>query len=82
MVKLVPNRLWTSLVVQNLTKEQVLKRRQESFVKKEQHDQEFQKKLKDLKVQYDSHATRELMRKEDETRKELESLKNKEKSNA
>lgn len=71
---------WEDLVEDSLDKEQIKSRRAASFARKEQADLDHIKHKNDLKVQYDTHATKEMMRLEDEARKNLENLKTSEKN--
>ena len=71
---------WEDLVEDTLGKEELKQRRQESFGRKEEAEKEFIKTRGDLKIKYDSHATREQMRLEDGTRQVLEIKKSEEKN--
>lgn len=60
---------WEDLVEDQLDKEQIKNRRAASFARKEKSDLDHIKHKNDLKVQYDTLATKEMMRLEEDGRK-------------
>ncbi|EAR87721.1 tetratricopeptide repeat protein (macronuclear) [Tetrahymena thermophila SB210] len=82
LVKKEEKKHWEDLIEDGLDKEQIKKRRQESFQRRETAYQEHLKQRNDLKIKFDTHATKEQMRLEDENRKVLEVKKTEEKNQA
>ncbi|KAL4480776.1 hypothetical protein ABPG72_001645 [Tetrahymena utriculariae] len=82
LVKKEEKKHWEDLIEDDLDKEQIKRRRQESFQRRETAYQEHLKQRNDLKIKFDTHATKEQMRLEDENRKVLEVKKAEEKNQA
>lgn len=82
LIKKEENKAWSSLVVENLSREELRQRREESFKRKEAQESAFKKQLSELKIKYDTHATREQMKQEDEQRRILDEKKKEEKERA
>lgn len=73
---------WEELNDSSLSKEQIMKRRQDSIQRKEEYDHKFKKNLDDLKIKHDRHSVSEQMRLEQNEREWLESKKKEEKEHA
>jgi dyslexia susceptibility 1 candidate gene 1 protein len=75
-------RLWDTLTFQHASKEDLRRRREESFARKAIRDQQLQKNLDEHKIKMDKHATKEIMRIEQEERDTIASKKQIEKDEA
>lgn len=72
-------KLWPNLLIDNLSKEELLKRREEATNRKREQEAEHLKNLNDLKIKYDRYSVSEQMRLEQKERDLIENLKKEEK---
>eukprot|EP01017_Pseudomicrothorax_dubius_P038684 TRINITY_DN5841_c0_g1_i1.p1 TRINITY_DN5841_c0_g1~~TRINITY_DN5841_c0_g1_i1.p1 ORF type:complete len:683 (-),score=234.84 TRINITY_DN5841_c0_g1_i1:129-2129(-) len=73
---------WESLSPQDLSKDDLRKRRDESFARKEEEQRKLLEKKKDLKIEYDRYATTEQMRLDSQERELIAGRKAAEKQKA
>ena len=74
--------LWSTLLIENLSKEAVIKRREEAILRKTEAESQFQKNLNDIKIKYDRHSVSEQMKIEQKEREFIENKKKQEKEAA
>lgn len=75
-------RLWSNLLIDNLSKEELLKRREEATNRKREEEAQHLRNLNDLKIKYDRYSVSEQMRLEQKERELIENLKKEEKEQA
>lgn len=74
--------IWPNLLVENLSKEQILKRREASTERKKEKEAEHSKNLHDIKIKHDRYSVSEQMRIEKKERDFIENKKKEEKDAA